>query len=96
MSKLYYEAPNDQIFNEVKEATIKLWKTYDDTYGYATEKVERIKDIQNISDNLMFIVSMFDLTNQAKLAVSLSKEARDAIGDRLRDGGLDDARNQFN
>jgi len=87
MAKLYYEAPTDEIFNEVKEKAIEIWKTYDDTYGYASEKVGRIKDIGNVRDNVMFMVAMFDILNQRRLSALLSKEARQAIRDRMIDGG---------
>lgn len=29
---LYYVAPSDDIFLEVKEKAIDIWRTYDDTY----------------------------------------------------------------
>jgi len=87
MTKLYYTAPNDEIFEEVREKAIEIWNTYDNTYGYASEKIDRIKDIKNISDNLMFMVAMFDHINMAKLAEKLSPEARQAIRERMIDGG---------
>lgn len=87
MSELYYTAPTDEVFNEVKDAAITLWMTYDDTYGYATEKAECIKHLANVSDNLMYIVGMFDLPNQGRLAAELGEEARKAIRDRMIEGG---------
>ena len=79
----YYEAPSDKIFNEIKQASKDIWNTYDDTYGYASEKVNRIKDIGNIKDNAMFMVAMFDRLNQRKLLSSLSEEARSFILERI-------------
>ena len=48
MEKLYYTAPSDEIFNEVKEKCIEIWKGYDDTYGYATDKIDGIENLENI------------------------------------------------
>ncbi len=77
MSKFdYYTAPSNEVFNEIKDAAISIWKTYDDTYGYATGKINRIKDIQNIKDNAWFIVQMFDPNNQRKLMESVSPETK--------------------
>lgn len=87
MSKLYYEAPTDEQFSELKEKAIKIWGQYDDTYGYASEKINGIKDIKNIRDNFMFIVAMFDIQNQRKLSLELSDETRQAVRDRMIDGG---------
>ena len=85
--KLYYTPPSDEIFEEVKEKAIEIWKGYDNTYGYQDEKVNRIKDLQNVEDNVMYIVAMFDLGNQTKLANALSHPARMAIKARMIDGG---------
>lgn len=95
MTDLYYTAPTDEIFEEVRQKAIKIWKTYDDTYGYATEKIDQIKDIGNVGDNLMYIVSMFDDNNQKILAGQISPEAKKAIADRIIDGGTPDFYNNF-
>ena len=79
----YYEAPSDEIFEEIKREAINIWKTYDDTYDYATGKIKRIKDITNISDNGMYMVAMFDMSNRRKLLGNLSKEAEDFIMERI-------------
>jgi DNA-binding MltR family transcriptional regulator len=89
MTKLYYIAPSEDIFNEVKKASMELWHEVDDDndkYGYATEKCDRIKDISNVGDNFMYMVAMFDNNNQVFLAQKLSDEARQAIRDRMIDG----------
>ena len=85
MTKLYYTPPTDKQFNELKEKAIEIWLGYDDTYGYASEKINAIKDIKNIQDNFMYMVAMFDIHNQAKLAWLLSPEARKAVIERLKD-----------
>ena len=87
MSKLYYTAPSDEIFEEVKQKAIEVWSKYDNQYGYVDEKVGQIKDIRNIKDNVMFIVAMFDSNNQKKLADKLSDETRKALRERMIDGG---------
>lgn len=77
----YYTAPPQKVFDEIKEASIKIWKSYDDEFGYATSKIERIKDIQNISDNAWYMVAMFDGINQTKLKSMVSEETRAMITD---------------
>lgn len=72
----YYTAPSDEIFNEIKEKAIEIWQTYDDTHGYATEKINRVKEITNVKDNWGYIVGMFDSTNQQKLLNRLSEGAK--------------------
>lgn len=75
----YYTAPSDEIFNEIKDKAILLWKTYDNTYGYVDEKVDRIKTIKNFQDNAWYIVSMFDIDNQRKLLNLLETPAKIAV-----------------
>ena len=65
--KEYYTAPPKEVFDEIKKASMEIWQTYDDSFGYATEKMSRIKDIENVSDNAWYMVAMFDTVNQAKL-----------------------------
>ena len=96
MSKLYYTAPAKKLFEEVRQKAIEIWQTYDDTYGYATGKINCIKEIKNIGDNFMYIVAMFDELNELKLSKSISKEARKAISERLASGGTPDQYNKFN
>jgi len=87
MTDLYYTAPTDKVFNEVRLKAIEIWRTYDDEYGYASGKVERITDLKNVQDNVMYIIAMFDSCNQHALAGKLSEEARGAIRGRLIAGG---------
>ncbi|MDD5551468.1 MAG: hypothetical protein PHS34_09425 [Candidatus Omnitrophica bacterium] len=87
---LYYTPPKDEIFEEVRQVAMELWKEVDvdnDKYGYATEKINRIKDIKNVEDNFMYIVAMFDINNQAKLTNKLSEQARTEIRNRMIEGG---------
>lgn len=75
----YYEAPSDAIFNEIKAKAIEIWGTYDDTYGYVSGKIDRVKSIENIKDNAWYIVAMFDFENQQKLLSLVNQETRDAL-----------------
>lgn len=95
MNILYYTPPPQEQFNELKRKAIKIWGAYDDTYGYASEKINKIKDLENVGDNFMYIVAMFDPNNQRILSDGLSQEAKKAVADRLRDGGAPDYDNMF-
>lgn len=75
----YYKAPSDVIFNEIKQKAVEIWRTYDDTYGYASDKIARVEQITNVKDNWGFIVGMFDSTNQDKLLRKLSPEAAEQV-----------------
>lgn len=75
----YMTAPSDEIFNEIKEKAIEIWKTYDDTFGYASEKIDYVNSIKNVGSNWGTIVGMFDVNNQQKLVVMLSPEAREKV-----------------
>lgn len=79
----YYTAPSDEVFNEIKEKAIEIWQTYDDTYGYATEKIETVNRITNVKDNWGYIVGMFDSDNQQKLLAKLSPAARSKVEEWL-------------
>ena len=67
--------PSNDIFEEIKIQAIKIWDTYDNTYGYRDEKVNYINSLTNIEDNAMIFFRMFDHINQAKLITTLSDEA---------------------
>ena len=95
MNNLYYQAPTDEQFEEVKAKCIQIWNIYDDTYGYATEKIDRIKNMKNIQDNVMFMITMFDMNNMTKLSILLSSETRKAISHRFVAGGNPPAYNPF-
>lgn len=84
--ELYYTPPSDEIFEEVKDVAIQIWSRYDNEYGYVDEKINRIKDIPNVSDNFMYMVAMFDTWNQRLLSSIITKEAFNAISDRYMSG----------
>lgn len=88
MENLYYKAPSDAAFDEMKKAAIEVWGQYADSPGgYMDEKVARIKDIQNVSDNFMYILAMFDQDNQRKVIALLSEPTKDAVRERMVAGG---------
>ena len=86
MRNLYYIAPDQDIFEEVKSKCMEIWDTYDDEYGYASQKKNQI-DVENVSDNFMYMIAMFDSQNQRKLSSMLSEESKKQIRDRMLDGG---------
>ena len=75
----YYKAPSQEVFEDIKSNAIKIWKTYDNTYGYVDEKVGRIEPMENISDNAWTIVAMFDSENQGKLLGMVRLETAELI-----------------
>ena len=83
----YYKAPAQDVFDSIKKAAIALWQTYDDTYGYVTEKVNRIKDIENVGDNTGYIVAMFDNTNRLKLLGMVDEIGKPYLVELLRFSG---------
>lgn len=66
--------PTDKIFEDLKQNAIKVWQTYDDTYGYATEKIDRVNSIKNYADNWYTFLGMMDSRNQAKMMIDLQDE----------------------
>lgn len=86
-SNVYYEAPTDAIFAEMKQECIKEWQTHDNAFGYVDEKVNRIKDIANVKDNFMYMLAMFDHHGQIDVIGNLTFAAQDAVRERLVAGG---------
>jgi hypothetical protein len=80
----YYAAPAQAVFDDIKQAAIKVWGEYDDTYGYASEKINYIKDIQNVKDNAWFIVAMFDHINKVRLLGHVSDATREILLDVMK------------
>jgi hypothetical protein len=79
----YDDAPSDEIFNEIKQAAIEIWNTYDNTYGYVDEKMYMIENLKNFKDNWGTMVGMFDHPNQMKLLAKLSPEAKAKVQEWL-------------
>lgn len=87
---LYYVAPSDEIFEEVRCCAIAVWLNYKNNNpydDYAESKIEQISDIGNVRDNVMYMVAMFDINNQRRLAELLSDEAKQVIAERMLAGG---------
>ena len=82
-SAKYFEPLSDKAFAEVKEKAIEIWKIYDDTFGYASEKIARVNQIENIRDNYSVILAMFDPVNQFKHWTTLSEKTMDEIRERI-------------
>ena len=93
---LYYTPMSNDVFQEVKQNCFSLWKVIDtDNYGYAEEKQVRIVNLENIQDNGMTMVAMFDICNQKKLSNMLSEKANSEISQRLAAGGTPTEINVF-
>jgi|688.fasta_scaffold103602_4 hypothetical protein len=82
----YYKQPKQEYFDEVKSACIKAWGLFDDQFGYATEKINQIKDLENNYLNYMMMIKMFHVLNWEILAELLSLEVRHDISIRLNAG----------
>lgn len=81
----YYDTPSEEVFNDIKQQSISLWKSsYDDNYGYVSEKVNRINQILNYKDNAMYIVAMFDSNNIQRLLQILGTSAREYVKERIK------------
>lgn len=85
--QLYYTPPSDECFNDLKTMAMTLWGLMGDEDTYRQEKIGRIKDIQNVGDNFMYMVAMFDNNNQCRLAGMLNPETRREVRERMIDGG---------
>lgn len=73
------EAPSSEIFEEMKAAAINVWETYDNQFGYVTEKTRLINRIKNIQDNVMVFYRMFDYQNQSAMRAKLSIDSLEYI-----------------
>lgn len=67
--------PTDEVFEDLKQASIKVWKKYDNTYGYVDEKLDRIETIKNYADNWWTFLGMMDTSNQIRCLSFLEKQA---------------------
>lgn len=77
------EAPSQEVFDEMKSIATDIWNTYDNEFGYVTEKLNRINSFDNIEDNAMVFYRMFDHINQGKFITSASPEVLDYISKNL-------------
>ena len=88
MSKLYYTAPSDEAFEDMRKACIEVWGQYDNEFGYVDDKTGRIKEIANVQDNFMYMIAMFD-HQSTKVVAKLSEATKQAVRERMIDGGND-------
>jgi len=73
------KTPSEAIFEDMKKAALEVWNTYNNEYGYVTEKTDRVNSIVNYQDNAMVFYRMFDIHNQAKMRAKLKEEALEYI-----------------
>jgi len=71
--------PSQEIYNEMKSIATQIWETYDNQYGYVTEKLSYINRIDNIQDNAMVFYRMFDNQNQETFRANASNEVLEYI-----------------
>jgi hypothetical protein len=75
----YTKPPPDEVFEDIKKNAIKVWQRYDNQFGDVNEKVNQIKELENVGDNAWFIVAMFDWDNKTNLCSLLSRKAVDYV-----------------
>jgi hypothetical protein len=71
--------PSQEIYNEMKSIATQIWETYDNQYGYVTDKLNYINSIDNIQDNAMVFYRMFDDNNQETFRTNASNEVLNYI-----------------
>lgn len=77
------ETPSIEIFNEMRVAATQIWNTYDNQFGYVTEKLNRINGLENIQDNAMVFYRMFDWGNQITFKTLVSESTLNYIKNNL-------------
>ena len=87
MKGIYYTAPPDEAFEDMKQVCMDVWATMDNQFGYVDEKQARIKEIKNVEDNFMYMLAMFDQGNQAKVVELLKFLTQTELRLRMIDGG---------
>jgi hypothetical protein len=73
------ETPSYEIFEEMLNIATSIWNTYDNTYGYVTEKLNIINNLENYSDNAMIMYRMFDSNNQFEFRAKSSLKVLEYI-----------------
>lgn len=86
---LYYTAPSDEAFEDMRQAAARAWEKYKkDDPLYFHEKMEAVDRVQNVSDNFMYLLAMFDHKNQREcVSYFLLPETRKEVLARLIAGG---------
>lgn len=76
---LWYIPPEQHILDDMYNTARDIWLTYDDTYGYATEKIEYLNHMKRNTRDYMLAWTMFDDTNQNKFAAKLQPESKEYL-----------------
>jgi Ser-tRNA(Ala) deacylase AlaX len=82
MEKKYYEKFPQEEFEELKSIAKKIWMKIDPTYE-GPAKSNQIDNIENIKDNGMYILSMFDIGNILVFRLQASDKLNHEIKVRL-------------
>jgi hypothetical protein len=85
MENKYYEEFPQELFEELKSLCIDMWKIIHT--DYAESKVLQLQSIDNIRDNGMYMLSMFDLGNLMALRLKMSEELKIEVKERLESVG---------
>ncbi len=75
--------PTQEVFDEMKNIATEIWNTYDNRFGYVTEKLERINSFGNVQDNAMVFYRMFDWVNQQTFMSKASPNVKMYIQNNL-------------
>lgn len=85
---LYYTAPPDAAFEDMKQAALKVWEKYKNEPGdYYEGKVARVTHVTNVEDNFMYLIAMFDSENARECVSYLSEDTKNELRSRMIDGG---------
>ena len=95
-SKLYYTPPKDKSFDELRHICTRYWKCFDDSHGYATNKIHHINNLKNIGGNFIEMVKMIHPVARIVIAEQLSIDCRNDISIRLESGGESELTDCFN
>ncbi len=77
---------SEEIFNEIKETSIRLWKTHGEETTYVTEKLEVIEPLQCSPQSVAKIIRMFDIWHQRAIAGRVSEKAKMKISQCIKLG----------
>lgn len=89
MTKLYYVAPSDECFEDMRQAAVKVWFEIATNMQYFEEKAGRLQrgEIHNIRDNFMYILASFSEDNARRVVSLLKPETVREVRARLESGG---------
>jgi hypothetical protein len=86
-TKIYYKPPGQECFDDLKSACIRYFKTFDNDFGYADEKIKTLESLENVGGNFMTMVKMIHPLAWEVITEVLTLETRVHISARLEDGG---------